>query len=137
MQLDRASGWCRAVSLHRGRVRSLVSQPREQRPSDVSLAVDRLDAALEKYFASNPFGRTGNLNSDAAGHPARVFGITDEIRKLNGENLDARKRPCIWASQTSCALPEIRSSSEIRNTAAIHNPTNKAVSRLLQSSFCS
>src|SRR5271166_1796107 len=80
------------VALHRGRVRSLVAQLREQRPSDVSGAVDRLDAALEKYFAANPFGRTGNLNSDAAGHQARIFGITDEIRKLNGENLDARKR---------------------------------------------
>src|SRR5271166_2703812 len=53
------------VALHRGRVRSLVAQLREQRPSDVSGAVDRLDAALEKYFAANPFGRTGNLNSDA------------------------------------------------------------------------
>ncbi len=80
------------VALHRTRIRSLVAQLREQRPSDVSGAVDRLDAALEKYFAANRSGHAVDVNSDAAGHRARIFGITDEIRKLNGENLDARKR---------------------------------------------
>lgn len=68
------------------RVQSLVLQLREQRPSDRTGAVSRLQAALEKYSGANP------MDSDAAGHRARIFDITGEIRKLNSENLDERKR---------------------------------------------
>jgi signal transduction histidine kinase len=73
------------LAQHRERVRKLVAQVREQRPSDQE-AVNRLEATLEKYFAVN------RVESDAAGHRARIFAIIDEIRTLNSENLDARKR---------------------------------------------
>jgi signal transduction histidine kinase len=74
------------LSQHRERVRSLVTQIREQRPSDGTGAVNRLEGALENYFGANA------TDSIAASYRARVFSIIDEMRSLNSENLDARKK---------------------------------------------
>jgi len=62
------------------RVRGLVAQLRELRPSDRTGAVNRLQAAL-----ADP------TDGNVVAHRLRIFDITDEIRKLNGEHLDARK----------------------------------------------
>jgi signal transduction histidine kinase len=73
------------LSQHRARARSLVSQIREQRPDETGV-VNRLESALEKYFGTNA------TDSIAASYRARVFSIIDEMRSLNSENLNARKK---------------------------------------------
>jgi signal transduction histidine kinase len=74
----------RDLSGQRERVRSLESRLRDLRPSDGTGALSRLAAALDKYFGDAP--------GSGAAHRTRIFEITDEIRKLNGENLNARER---------------------------------------------
>lgn len=74
------------LTQHRERVRSLVTQIREQKPSDGTGAVNRLEGALEKYFGANA------ADSTAATYRARIFSIIDEMQSRNSENLDARKK---------------------------------------------
>ena len=87
---------------HRSAIRQLMQQLRTVWAPRESVALERLEAALNTYFSivSTEFSKprsdgTPELqlrNSDIQSHRIKIFEIADEISKLNAENFESRRR---------------------------------------------